>query len=88
MNKSVSVKPASQRVYPQYRYRALLAGIGSDRDIQKLIVSYGFDAPTEATIRGWRVRNSIPSRWLPLLVHRAMREGWVKDATSLLEMPS
>ena len=75
------------RAFPSYKFRDLLAAVGSDQEIQDLIASHGLDRPTLAVIRGWRSRNSIPSRWLPLVLHRVMSEGNLKDMTALLETP-
>jgi hypothetical protein len=79
--------PIEERAYPRYDYRALLTSIGSDRDIQNLIGSYGFEKPSTSVIRGWRSRNSVPSRWLPLIVHKGMQDGWLKNPTAFLETP-
>jgi hypothetical protein len=75
------------RAFPTYKFRDLLAAVGSDQEIQDLIASHGFDRPTLPVIRGWRSRNSIPSRWLPLVLHRVMSNGDLKDMTKLLQDP-
>jgi hypothetical protein len=82
-----NVTPVSERNYPQYRYREMLAAIGSDKDVQDLIASFGFEKPTINVIRGWRVRNSVPSRWLPLIVHKLMQEGTLTSTAKLLKGP-
>ena len=75
------------RNYPTYKYRELLASVGSDKDVQDMIASYGFDRPSLAVIRGWRSRNSIPSRWLPLVMHRVMKDGVLTNVATLVEAP-
>lgn len=75
------------RNYPTYRYRDLLAAVGSDKDIQDLIAGHGYDRPSLAVIRGWRSRNSVPSRWLPLVLHKVMTNGDLKDVAALVETP-
>jgi hypothetical protein len=87
MPAQIQKPPMQDRIYPRYRYRDLMASVGSDQDIQDLIASHGYDRPTLPVIRGWRSRNSIPSRWLPLLIDRAMRDGTLRKMTSLLETP-
>jgi hypothetical protein len=75
------------RAFPHYRFKDLLAAVGSDQEIQDLIASHGFDRPTLPVIRGWRARNSVPSRWLPLILHKVISSGDLKDITVLLETP-
>src|SRR5262245_1999316 len=82
-----NVTPVTQRNYPTYRYREMLAAIGSDKDVQALIESAGFEKPTINVIRGWRARNSIPSRWLPLIMHRLMQEGALSSPAKLIKEP-
>jgi hypothetical protein len=73
------------RNYPIYRYRELIAAVGTDSDIQELILSCGFEPPPVATIRGWRTRNSVPARWAPILITQAVTSGALKDISSLLK---
>jgi hypothetical protein len=75
------------RNYPTYKYRELLTAVGSDREVQDLIASYGFERPSLAVIRGWRSRNSIPSRWLPLIMQKVVRDGVLTDPAALMETP-
>jgi hypothetical protein len=80
----VKRKPIAERNYPIYKYRALIAAIGTDGEVQELLASCGFEAPPLATIRGWRTRNSVPARWAPLLITQAMTSGRLKDTAALL----
>ena len=84
---ATALKPYAERVYPIYKYRELMEAIGSDGDIRNLIASYGFDAPTAPVIKGWRARNSIPTKWLPLLLHKAIQDGSLRDMSKLLKAP-
>jgi hypothetical protein len=84
---ATAIKPINERAYPVYKYRELLASLGNDQEIRSLILSYGFEAPTLPVIKGWRVRNSIPTKWLPLLMHKAMKDGALYDMTKLLKAP-
>ena len=63
-----------QKNYPEYKYRELLASIGNDRAVQDVLASYGYDVPSARVIEGWRSRNSVPPRWLPLLIQHAMAQ--------------
>jgi len=87
MSARPAFKPIGERAYPVYKYRELLQSIGTDADIQALIRSYGYDSPTVPVIKGWRMRNSIPTRWLPLLMHRAIQSGDLTDVTRLVKSP-
>lgn len=81
------VKPRSQRHYPVYKYREMLAAIGSNADIQDVIKGYGFEMPSQGVIQGWRRRNSIPPTWLPLLMHRLAQRGLLETPEQLLKAP-
>lgn len=81
---NVKQKPIGARVYPELKVKELLDAIGSDRQIAALLRSYGYEAPPLASIRGWRSRNSIPSRWVPLLVGWAMERGDIKKPEQLV----
>jgi hypothetical protein len=70
---------------PVYRYRELIAAIGTDLEVQEMIQASGFDPPPAATIRGWRTRNSVPSLWVPLLIAHAMTAGKLRDPALLLQ---
>jgi hypothetical protein len=84
---ATALKSTNTKAYPVYKFRELMASLGSNQEIQDLIASYGFDAPTLYVIKGWRWRNSIPSKWLPLLMHRAMQDGALRDISKLLKAP-
>jgi hypothetical protein len=75
------------RHYPQYKYRDLLEVIGNDRDVQAALEQFGYDVPSTRVIEGWRSRNSVPPRWLPLLLQHAMNRGDVRKPEELLKAP-
>lgn len=81
------VKPRSERHYPEYKYREMLASIGSNVAIQDVINSYGYETPSVGVIQGWRRRNSIPPTWLPLLMHWLSRRGLLATPEQLLKAP-
>lgn len=87
MNVQTKMKPIADRLYPEYDFRTLLAAIGNDKAVSDLIASYGYEAPPIASIRGWRSRNSIPSRWALLLLAWAMEKGVVKNPETLIKEP-
>jgi len=61
--------------FPAWEYDKFLFSLGSDREIQQLLADRGFAPPPLKTIAGWRQRNSIPVRWLPLLIDEGLRRG-------------
>lgn len=87
MNVQTKMKPIAERLYPEYDFRTLLAAIGNDKTVADLISSYGYEAPPIASIRGWRSRNSIPSRWAFLLLSWAIENGVVKTPEKLIREP-
>jgi hypothetical protein len=58
---------------PVWKYTELIAALGDDPTVAALIRAEGFEPPPVRTIGGWRVRNSIPCQWVPLLIEIAMR---------------
>jgi hypothetical protein len=89
MTKKAKPQPKTARVarefrIPEYRYRELIAAVGTDDEVQKAISEAGFDPPPASTIRGWRTRNSIPSAWVPLLIAHAMTMGKLTSPIMLL----
>ena len=84
---SARLKPIRERGYPVYKFRELMESIGSDQEIVNLIKSHGYEAPSVPVIKGWRMRNSIPTKWLPLLMHKAMQNGDLRDVSRLVKEP-
>ena len=82
-----ALKPTHDRVYPDYKFRELLQAIGTDQEIVDGIKTYGYAPPAVSSLKGWRSRNSIPSKWLPLLMYMAMRDGVLRDVQSLMRGP-
>lgn len=70
---------AKLRNTPVWRYREILSQLGDNQDISRTIMAYGFDPPSEPSIQSWRVRNSIPGKWLPLIVDIALHSGITFD---------
>jgi hypothetical protein len=60
---------------------------GTDREVAEAIRAEGFDAPPLRTIEGWRLRDSVPGRWAPLLIEIAMRRGLLKKVSHLRGTP-
>lgn len=87
MNMEDKIKPIGERLYPEHDFKTLLDAIGNDKAVASLIKGYGYEAPPLASIRGWRARNSIPSRWVPLLVGWAMQNGVLKTPQKLIREP-
>jgi hypothetical protein len=61
--------------FPVWEYDKFLSSLGSDHEIQQLVADKGFKPPPLKTIAGWRLRNSIPGRWLPLLIDEGRQRG-------------
>jgi hypothetical protein len=84
MPQSPNQPPIYKRNYPVYKYRELIAAVGNDTEVHNLIVDFGFDAPTKSVIRGWRTRNSVPGRWVPILLMYAVSIGAISDIRTLI----
>lgn len=77
----------AKATYPEWKYSALLASLGRGEDVERYIDLAGYQPPPLATIYGWRTRNSIPPRWLPLLLMIAQEQGLIKNIRDILEVP-
>lgn len=73
----------SKPAQPRWRFTSLLTYLGSTAAIQSGIASKGYTPPPKHTIDGWRQRNSIPTRWLPLIIELAVEGGFIRDAKDL-----
>lgn len=76
----------AHRRHPENKFRELLDSIGNDKEIAALIEQHGYEAPPLASIRGWRSRNSVPSKWVPLLIWWAMKTDVVDDVRKLIKL--
>jgi hypothetical protein len=70
--------------YPEWKYSDLVASFGRGEDVSRMIDLAGYKPPPLKTIYGWRTRNSIPGRWVPLLIMLAQEQGLIKDIRTLL----
>ena len=68
---------------PVWKYRELVAALGDDPAVAALIRDEGFKPPPAKTIGGWRVRNSVPGVWAPLLIEIAMRRKLLDTVSHL-----
>lgn len=68
---------------PKWKYLELVTAFGGDQQVADFIRSEGFDPPPLKTIAGWRMRNSVPGRWAPLLIEAAMRKGHLDQLSQL-----
>lgn len=78
-------KPPKMREYrpPSWKYRELVAAFDGDANVADLIRAAGFEPPPIKTIAGWRMRNSIPAAWLPLLIQEALDRGLLDSLSQL-----
>jgi len=73
------------RNYPAYKFKTFIAAFGNNAEIQDIIRDSGFEPPPIATIQGWRDRNSIPGKWLPILLMYAVSTGFLPDIGTLID---
>lgn len=66
---SDSVVPLS----PKWRYRDLYDKLGGSDAIVAHIKNAGYEPPPLMTVRGWGHRESIPSKWLLVLLIVALK---------------
>jgi hypothetical protein len=69
---------------PSWKYRKLVSALGAtDNDVREVIRAEGFDPPALKTVTAWRLRNSVPGQWAPLLIDIALRKGLIKRISQL-----
>jgi hypothetical protein len=68
---------------PVWKYSELVAALGNDPTVAELIRAEGFDPPSVKTIAGWRMRNSVPPAWAPLLIEAALERGLLDKLSQL-----
>ena len=68
---------------PAWKYRELVAALGDDDTVRARIKDEGFEPPPRKTIAGWRLRNSVPGAWAPLLIDLAFREDRIDRMSQL-----
>lgn len=75
--------PRKKAIQPVWRYYDLLMMLGSANEIRLMIQKKGYEAPPEDTVQGWRNRNSIPGKWVPILIQLAVDKGVIKSIDDL-----
>ena len=68
---------------PEWRYKDLLVGLGTSGEVRALLKDKGYAPPPEDTVQGWKNRNSIPGKWVPVLIELAIEKGIVRDVSQL-----
>ena len=58
-------------VPPRWRFDEVLHGLGSAADISNAFVARGYPRVPRSSIAGWRMRNSVPPFWVPLVIQMA-----------------
>jgi len=70
-------------VPPKWRYNDLIEALGSDTDISAKIAARGYPAIPRSSIAGWKMRNSIPPVWVPVLIQLALDERLINSIDDL-----
>jgi hypothetical protein len=68
---------------PSWLFKNLLTILGSTGDIRSMLYDKGFFPPPDDTIQGWRNRNSIPGKWVPVLIQLGIERGFLRDINDL-----
>lgn len=68
---------------PDWRFREILKALGTADEIKWMFFGKGFEPPPEDTIQGWRNRNSIPGKWLPVILDLAAERGIITTLADL-----
>lgn len=58
-----------------WKFKELIAALGGPTAVSNLFEEYGFEPPPVETVKGWKLRNSIPGKYLPALLIIAQERG-------------
>ena len=72
---------------PEWRFKHILRSLGTADDIRWLLFGKGYTPPPEDTIQGWRNRNSIPGKWVPVIIELAQEKRLIRDVADLKPVP-
>jgi hypothetical protein len=64
---------------PEWKYKQILDRIGSAAAITTRLQDKGYQSPPEETIQGWKTRNSIPGKWVPVILELAFDDKIIKN---------
>lgn len=68
---------------PNWRYHEVLTALGTADEIKWMMFGKGYEPPPEDTIQGWRNRNSIPGKWVPVIIELATDKGIINTLSDL-----
>jgi hypothetical protein len=68
---------------PRWKFDEILFGLGPDTDLADKIVARGYPRIPRSSLAGWRMRNSIPPFWVPLIIQMALEAKLIKSIESL-----
>jgi hypothetical protein len=70
-------------VLPEWRFYDLLMKLGSVTEIAQMLKARGYNPPPRPTIQGWRNRNLMPAKWVPVFIKLAFDLGVIHDIDEL-----
>jgi len=68
---------------PKWRFNDLLIGLGADELVAFKLERRGYPRVPVNSITGWRLRNSIPPFWLPVIIQLGLEEKIIKKIEDL-----
>ena len=68
---------------PAWRFDDLLLGLGTDGLVADKLVQRGYPKVPANSITGWRLRNSIPPFWVPIIIQLGLDEKLIKRIEDL-----
>lgn len=72
-------EPSVGPLSPKWRFREFYDKLGGSDEIVLKIKKAGYEPPPLMTVRGWGHRESIPSKWLLVLLIIALKEEAIPD---------
>ena len=70
-------------VKPRWRFGDLVQGLGHENVIVEKLVERGYPRVPANSVLGWRLRNSIPSFWVPIFIQMAIEEKLINNIEDL-----
>ena len=70
-------------VKPAWRFGELIVGLGHEKVIVEKLVARGYPRVPDNSVLGWRLRNSIPSFWVPVFLQMGLEAKLIKNIEDL-----
>lgn len=69
--------------HPRWRWAGLVEGLGTAQHISDTLQQRGYPRVPLSTIWNWKMRNSIPTMWVPPMLQLGLEAGLISKLEDL-----